>query len=131
MFKIVTLALGLALLVPGPASADIKTFCDLKRQELAPHFKIVADYEKNKPQFSVEEFKRWKGEFDVCKKLPREIKTRFGNIDAKGKTRFKCMQRVGFMPNTPKMKAASKQQKMTIKVLTREAPLYSAYCKKF
>lgn len=123
MFKIVTLALGLALLVPGPALADIKAFCDHKRQELALPFKFVADYEKNKPQMSLKERDRWRDEFQACQKLPREVKTRFGNIDEQGKTRWKCMKRVGFAPNTPKTLAASKQLEKTIKILTRAAPL--------
>jgi hypothetical protein len=119
MFKIVTLALGLALLVPGPASADIKTFCDLKRQELAPFFKDAADYRKYWIQLSSEVFNRQRGDIEACKKLPREIKNR-------------CLSsRDTTLPHTPEMVAKAQKQEYSIKVLTEEAPLYSAYCKKF
>ena len=43
MLRMLIVVLGLALLVPTSASADIKAFCDLQREKLAPYFKTLAD----------------------------------------------------------------------------------------
>lgn len=119
MFKIVTLALGLTLLVPGPASADIKAFCDVQREKLAPYFETLADAQR----YKIHE-QRHSKKLKRCAKIKNDKELRLYCL---GQSK-KLADALHALPD-PDFNAAFKAEDKLRH--WKNSLLYGAYCKKF
>ena len=119
MFKIITFALGLALLVPGPASADIKAFCDVQREKLAPYFKTLADAQR----YKIHEQRRSKA-YKKCLAIDNDIAKHQACLG--GLPTFSEIVRAFPDPDVVAVLEAEDELKHW-----KNSLLYTAYCKKF
>ena len=116
MLRMLIVALGLALLLPTSASADIKYFCDVQREKLAPYFKTQVDVHRHN---IIDD--SWKKMLDDCSKIGVDSKKRYELCLFRAKN---INKKKPVLPDLGEML-------LSVAELKENSLLYGAYCKKF